>query len=173
MERVEYGPLFLTDVAAVKLPQDWTAFFEKRAGVPTAGLLGTSALMNYRVGLDYAHAQVYFDLGSTSKFPHFDVVGLTLRPEDDGGFTILGIADFEGKPSVPGLQPGDHLIAVNGIATFNSTMGQTWSMLRGSPGQERILTIERGGKRFDVVANVRHFLGETSEEKGRKPAWNY
>ncbi len=33
----------------------------KRAGVATAGLLGSNALLNYRVGLDYAHSTVYFE----------------------------------------------------------------------------------------------------------------
>ncbi len=80
-------------------------------------------------------------------FPDFDVIGLILRPEDDGRFTILGVADFEGKPSVPMvLQAGDHLVAVDGIPVHGSTMGQVWAMLGGTPGQERKLTIERGGQ---------------------------
>jgi C-terminal processing protease CtpA/Prc len=148
--------------------------FEKRAGISTAGLLGANTLMNYRVGLDYAHSTVYFDIGRLFNFPEFDVIGLILRPEDDGRFTILGIADYDGKPSVPegqnGVQADDHLVAVDGIPIPGATMGQVWSMLGGSPGTERTLTIERGGKQFTVVAKVRHFLGETDgkyESKGK------
>jgi hypothetical protein len=33
-------------------------------------------------------------------------------------------------------------------------------MLEGMPGQERKLTLERGGNQFTVVAKVQHFLGE-------------
>src|SRR5277367_3270067 len=99
VERIQYGPIFLTDVPLVACPKDWMAFFAKRAGVPTAGLLGANALINYRIGLDYAHSTVYFEIGRTFNFPDFDVVGLILRPEDDGRFTILGVADFEGKAS--------------------------------------------------------------------------
>ena len=164
LDRVQYGPLFLTDVAVVDLPKDWMAFFEKRAGIPTAGLLGANALRNYRIGLDYAHSTVYFDIGRTFNFPEFDVIGLILRPEDDGRFTILGIADYDGKPSVPqgqdGVQAGDHLVAVDSIPVPGSTMGQVWSMLGGEPGKERKLTIERGGKQFTVIAKVQHFLGD-------------
>lgn len=164
LDRVQYGPLFLTDVAVVDLPKDWMAFFEKRAGIPTAGLLGANALRNYRIGLDYAHSAVYFDIGRTFNFPEFDVIGLILRPEDDGRFTILGIADYDGKPSVPqgqdGVQAGDHLVAVDSIPVPGSTMGQVWSMLGGEPGKERKLTIERGGKQFTVIAKVQHFLGD-------------
>jgi hypothetical protein len=165
IDRVQYGPLFLTNVAIVEFPKDREDWFEKRAGMPTAGLLGSEALMNYRVGLDYGHSMVYFDIGRTFKFPDFDVVGLVLRPEDDTRFTIIGVADFDGKPSVPDVQAGDHLVAVDGIPVPDSTMGQVWSLLEGSPGQERKLTVERNGKQFNVTAQVQHFLGEMEEEK--------
>jgi hypothetical protein len=169
VDRQQYGPLYLTSVPVTRFPKDWEAFFDKRAGIPTAGLLGAQALLNYRVGLDYAHSTVYFDLGSTFKFPDFDVVGLVLHPEDDTRFTILGVADFDGKPSVSGVQPGDHLVSVDGIPVPDSTMGQVWSLLEGSPGQERKLVVERDGKQIAVTAVVHHFLGEVESDKG-KPA---
>jgi len=72
---------------------------------------------------------VYFEIGSTFKFPDFDVIGLVLRPEDDGRFTILGVADFEGKPSVPEVQAGDRLVAVDSIPVAGNTMGQSGQCL--------------------------------------------
>jgi len=168
VDRVQYGPLFLTNVPFVSSPKTFMDFFAKRAGIPTAGLLGVDALQNYRVGLDYAHSTVYFDIGRTFNFPEFDVVGLVLRPEDDGRYTILGVPDFEGKPAVDGVQAGDHLVAVNDIPVQGSTMGQVWSMLGGTPGQEKKLTVERSGKTLSVVANVMHFLGEVPDEKESK-----
>jgi hypothetical protein len=164
VDRVQFGPLFLTDVALVDLPKTGTDFLEKRAEIPTAGLIGSNMLLNYRVGLDYAHSTIYFDIGRLFNFPDFDVVGLILRPGMDGHYTILGVAEFEGKPSVEGVQAGDSLIAVDGIPVHGSTMGQVWSMLGGTPGMERDLTIERAGKEFPVVAHVRHFLGTLPEE---------
>ncbi len=167
VDRVQFGPLHFTDVPVVNLAGDAASQFKRRSSVPTVGLLGSDALLNYRVGLDYAHSTVYFDLGNTFKFPEFDVVGLTLRPEDDTRFTIIGIVDFEGNPSVltgdAGVQPGDHLLAVDGIPVPDSTMGQVWSLLEGTAGQERKLTIERGGKQMSVVAHVQHFLGEPAD----------
>jgi hypothetical protein len=172
VDRVHYGPLFLANIVVVDFPKDRMDFFAKRAGVPTAGLIGSNALLNYRVGLDYAHSTVYFEFGRMFNFPDFDVIGLTLRPENDGRFTILGAADFEGKPSEPtgpdGIQPGDHLIAVDGIPVQGSTMGQVWNMLGGTPGQQRKLTIERSGREFIIAATVQHFLGELPDEKERK-----
>ncbi len=169
VDRVQYGPLFLANVAVVDFPKDRMEFFEKRAGIATAGLIGSNALLNYRVGLDYVHSTVYFEFGRTFNFPDFDVVGLILRPEDDGRFTILGVADLEGKPSVPEVvQPGDHLMAVDGIPVGGSTMGQVWAMLGGTPGQERRLTIERGGRHGTVTARVQHFLAELPDENEKK-----
>ena len=172
VDRLQFGPLYLTSVPTTEFPKDVMDWFEKRAGVATIGLLGSNALLNYRIGLDYAHSMVYFDIGSTFRAPDFDVIGFTLRPEDDGRYTIVGIAEFEGKPSVPGppdgVQIGDHLIAVDGIPVSDSTMGQVWSLLEGTPGQERKLTVERNGNKFDVVAHVQHFLGEPPEEKDSK-----
>ena len=98
LDRLHYGPLFLANVAVVEFPKDRMDFFGKRAGVATVGLIGSNALLNYRVGIDYAHSTVYFEFGRMFNFPDFDVIGLILRPEDDGQFTILGVADFEGKP---------------------------------------------------------------------------
>ena len=172
LDRVQFGPLFLTNAAMVRFPNEKEEFFSKRAGVPTAGLLGSNALENYRVGLDYSHSMVYFDIGRLFNFPDFDVIGLVLRPEDDGRFTILGVADLDGKPSVPqepnGVQAGDHLVAVDDIPVRGVTMGEAWKMLGGTPGLERRLTIERSGKQFTVSASVQHFLAEAPDETNKK-----
>lgn len=168
VDRVQFGPLYLTDVPFVAAAQPIMDFFQKRAGMPTAGLIGSEMLLNYRVGLDYAHSTVYFDIGRMSRFPDFDVVGLVLRPEDDGGYTILRVVEFDGKPSILGVQGGDHLEAVDGIPVYGASMGQVWAMLGGTPGLERRLTIERAGKEFIVPANVQHFLGAVPEDEGKK-----
>jgi hypothetical protein len=165
LERLQYGPQFLSGAVMVSTPPDAGAILEKRAGIATAGLLGSNALLNYRIGIDYARKMAYFEIGTTFKAPDFDVVGLTLRPESDGRFTVIGVADFDGKPSVPEVQSGDLLISVDNIPTPGSTMGQVWSMLEGMPGQERKLTLARSGKQFTVAAKVQHFLGEPREEK--------
>lgn len=168
VDRVQFGPLFLTNVPMVSLSKPILEFFEKRAGMQSIGVLGSNMLLNYRVGLDYAHSTVYFDLGRTYKFPDFDVVGLVLHPEGDGRFSILGVAEFDGKPSVEGVQPGDHLVAVNDLVVRDATMGQVWSILGGEPGDQKKLTVERGGKEFTVSAAVEHFLGEVPDDRPGK-----
>lgn len=168
VDRVQFGPLFLTDAPFVAASKPVMDLFEKRAGMPTVGLLGSNMLLNYRVGLDYAHSTVYFDIGKMTRFPDFDVIGLVLRPEDDGRYTILKVAEFEGKPSVAGVQAGDELIAVDNIPVHVSTMGQVWAMLGGTPGQERKVTIDRAGKQFVAPAKVQHFLGALPDDEPKK-----
>ena len=164
LERMQFGPLFLSHVVVAQLPPSAASRpavrTEARASSTRDGSLSAEALLNYRVGLDYAHATVYFDIGRTVRFPDFDVVGLMLRPEDDNGFSILGVADSQGKSSVPGVQPGDRLLSIDETPVADFTLGQTWSLLQGAPGKERRLTVSREDKQFTVVARVQHFLGD-------------
>jgi hypothetical protein len=167
--KVEFGSATLTSVLAASFPGDNMDWFEKRAGTSTIGLIGADALLNYKVGLDYAHSTVY--LGQTSKFmfPDMDVVGLVLRPEPDGHYTILGVADYQGKPSVPELQKGDVLLTVDGGRATGATMGQVWSLLSGRPGTVRTLVIERGEKQMTVQAKVVSFLSTAKTPSVNKP----
>jgi hypothetical protein len=165
LPQVQYGNVKLTQVLAASFPGKSIDWFEKRAGVSTVGLIGADALLNYRVGLDYMHSTVYFDQTSKFNFPNMDVVGLILRPEADERYTIIGVADYQGKPSVPGVQKGDVLLTADGGRVTGATMGQVWSLLSGSPGSVKTLTIERGGKQLTVPAKVMPFL-ETQAAKG-------
>lgn len=172
LDRLQFGPLFLTNVAVTALTKNKVELQGRPEDVTVAGLVGVEALLNYRVGIDYAHSTVYFDIGRMFNFPDFDVIGLVLDAEYDGRFTILGVADCDGKPSVPGgadgVKPGDHLVAVDEIPVEGLSMGQVWSMLGGTPGKAKKLTIERTGKEFTVVAQVQHFLPE-AEDRDEKP----
>jgi hypothetical protein len=155
---LQYGGISLTDVGVASFPKEIMAWFEKRAGMATAGLIGGNGLLNYRVGIDYAHSTVYFEQTTKRRPPDMDVVGLVLRPEPDERYAIIGVASFEGKPSVPGVDPGDVLVAIDEVPAAGATMGQVWSLLGGSPGDVRTLTLERSGKQFTVKATVRRFL---------------
>jgi hypothetical protein len=172
IDRLQYGPLYLTGVAMVASEKYAVGLTDKHASPANVGVIGANALMNYRIGLDYAHSTVYFDIGRTFDFPEFDVIGLILRAENDSRFTILGVADIDGKPAVPkgedGVRAGDYLVAVGDIPVAGSTMGQVWSLLEGTPGQERKLTMERDGKQFTVIAKVQHFLAESEDNQSMR-----
>ena len=155
---IEYGPVKLAEVGFDTLPQAFMSFYRQRAGADTSGLIGGNALLNYRVGIDYAHSTVYFDERASYVAPGIDVVGLTLRPELDGRYTVIGVPEYEGKPAVPEAKAGDVLVAIDKVPAKGSTMGQIWSLLGGDPGETRVLALERDGKQFTVNATVRRFL---------------
>jgi hypothetical protein len=155
---VEYGPEKLNAVGVEELPQGFLAFYRQRAGADTSGLIGGNALINYQVGIDYAHELVYFQQRATYVAPGIDVVGLTLRPEPDGRYTVIGVPEYEGKPAVPDAKAGDVLVSIDKVPAKGSTMGQIWSLLGGDPGDTRLLTLERDGKQLTVNATVRRFL---------------
>ena len=159
---IEYGPVKLAEVGFDTLPQAFMSFYRQRAGAETSGLIGGNALLNYRVGIDYAHATVYFDQRGSYVAPGIDVVGLTLRPELDGRYTVIGVPEYEGKPAVPEAKAGDVLLMIDKVPAKDSTMGQIWSLLGGDPGETRVLTLERDGKQFTVNATVRRFLPVSS-----------
>jgi hypothetical protein len=155
---LQFGGIDLADIGFAALPKDWMDWFEKRAGMATAGLVGANALLNYRVGIDYSHSTVYFEQTSRHRPPEMEVIGLTLRPEPDGRYTVAGVADYDGKPSVPGVKPGDVLVSIDKTPAKGGTMGEIWSLLGGAPGEVRTLTFARDGKPFTVQATVHGFL---------------
>jgi hypothetical protein len=161
---VQYGPAELTQTVVAVFPDRVMKWLQQRAGIPIAGLMGANGFLDYQVGLDYARSTVYFNRTSTFVAPDMDVIGLILRPEADGRYTVAGDVDYDGKPSVPEVRKGDVLISVDGIRATGGTMGQVWSSLEGSPGQSRTLTLERDGKQFNVTATVRRFLAPKVEK---------
>lgn len=169
---LQYGGIQLSDVGVASFPKEVMSWFEKRAGMPTAGLIGANALLNYRVGIDYAHSTVYFDQASKQRAPEMDVVGLTLHPEPDGRYTVIGVSEFDGKPSVAEAKPGDVLVAIDKVPAKGGTMGQVWSLLSGSPGEARSLKLERDGKQFTVEATVHRFLSAEAKRTAKPRSAN-
>ncbi len=165
--QIQCGNVNLSNGVAVAFSKEALDWFQKRAGVPTIGLIGADVLLDYRVGIDYAHSTVYFKPVSKYAPPGLDVVGLTLRPEADGHYTVIGIADHDGKPSVPDVQNGDILMTVDSTRITGGTMGQVWSLLSGSPGDVRTLGLLRDGKPLTVKAMVYRFLPTSRAERKR------
>jgi hypothetical protein len=165
---LQCGTATLTGVLFAGFSDFMLKSFQEKAGAQTPGVLGGDAFRNYRVGIDYAHGVVYLDRVTNSTAASLDVVGLTLRPERDGRYTVIAVVDFNGKPSVPDVQVGDVLLGVDGAPATGATMGQVWSLLGGAPGEVRSLTVERDGKRFTVDATVRPFLVPEPREKANR-----
>lgn len=169
---LQIGSSTLQDVLIANLSSSTWKEFHEEPGPSTAGLLGGDALRNYRVGIDYAHGLLYLEQIAQAVPPGTDVVPITLHPEPDGRYTVLAIVDYEGKAGVPNVKAGDVLLGVDGAPVTGATLGQVWSLLGGTPGQNRTLTFERDGKRFTVATPVRRFLPAASKTPRKSPRRN-
>jgi hypothetical protein len=153
-----YGDISFPDVITVSFPAGRLDYFQKRAGIPTAGLMGAASLLNYRLGIDYRHSIVYFEHLTKPTNPEMSLVGITLRPEANGGYSILGVPLYKKQPAVAGIMKGDILLKVNDKDVNDLTMGMVWLLLHGTPGTIHKLTVGRGGKKFIVDAVTHCFL---------------
>jgi hypothetical protein len=134
------------------------AWYSRKAARPVNGFLGPNAFKSFRVEIDYAGGAVYFEKGAELNAFDMDLVGLTLRPEADGSYSVLGVSSKAGKPAVEGVEPGDMLLQVGDLKTAGATMGTVIDALRGKPGEGRTLVLERKGSKFTVEAKVMRFL---------------
>lgn len=161
---IRWGPVPLVGVAVVGLPKIFPngiglgTWYSQKTARPVDGILGPNAFKALRVEIDYAGGAVYFDKGAPVDISDMDLVGLTLRPEADGGYSVIGVAMKDGRPSVKGVEPGDRLLQVGDLKTNGATMGTVVDALRGKPGDIRRLVLERKGRQFSVEAQVLHFL---------------
>lgn len=135
------------------------AWYSRKAARQVNGFLGSNAFKAYRVEIDYAGGAVYFEKGAGPDDTHdMDLVGLTLRPEADGSYSVIGVVSKDGAPAVEGVEPGDILLKVGDLEATGATMGTVVDALRGKPGEIRALLLERNGKRFTAEAKVTRFL---------------
>jgi hypothetical protein len=148
------GPLRVREVGLLGLDQELFDWYSKKTAGQVVGFIGANVLKGFRLEIDYPNEMTYWEAGPAADAGDFDIVGLTLRPEGNGTFTVAGVATKEGKPTVDVVQPGDTLIRVDTLEAAGAKMGAVVNALRGNPGATRTLVIEREGKRLTVEAKV-------------------
>jgi len=161
---IQWGSVRLADVGIVGLPDffpggssvgDW---YSHKTARPVAGFLGPNAFKAFRVEIDYANGAVLFEKGAEFDSHDMDLVGLTLQPQEDGGYQVIGVARKNGNPAVEGIEPGDVLLKVEDLEVTGATMGAVVDALRGNPGDSRALEVQRGDQRLRVQAKVERLL---------------
>jgi hypothetical protein len=148
------GPLRVTDVALLGLDPTMFEWYSKKSAGSVAGFLGANVLKRFRLEVDYPNRMTYWHAGRLSEPNDLDIVGLTIRAEADGGYTIAGITTRDGTPTVDGVEPGDTLISVGPLTATKAPMGEVVAALRGKPGESRTLVVDRAGTRHTVEAKV-------------------
>ena len=160
MPEIKWGSVIFAEVGLVALPDSFplVVWYSRKSARPVDGILGPNVFKSCRVEIDYPGSAVYFKKGPESDFHDMDMVGLTLRPEMDGNYSIIGVAEKDGIPAVEGIESGDILVKVDDLPVKNATMGTVIDALRGKPGDTHHLIIKREGRQFEVVGTVKRFL---------------
>ncbi len=160
LPEILWGPVSLRNIGIVGVSEvspdgpslgEW---YSQKTARPVQGFLGPNAFKAFRVEIDYANNAVYFEKSADFDSHDMDIVGLTLRPEPDETYIVIGIAKKNGKPVVEGVEPGDVLLQVDDQRTTGATMGAVVDALRGRPGDVRVLVLERNGQQFRIEARV-------------------
>jgi hypothetical protein len=134
---------------------DW---YSKKTPEPVIGWIGGNVLKNFRVTFDFPRRTVYFERENKIDCYGLDQVGVTLETRDgQKGYFIAGVATKAGRPTVEGVVVGDRLVKIDDLDVSNATRGAIFSALHGIPGDTRVLTLERNGKRLEVTAKVNAF----------------
>ncbi len=148
------GTVTTTDVAVLGLTQQLFDWYSQKSAAAVAGFLGAELIARYRLEVDFPAQTCWWEPGPARASRDLDIIGLALRPEMDGSYTIAGVVSRAGKPVVEGVEPGDKLVRVGRLDTLHARMGDVIDALRGRPGEARELCLERGGRRVIVTAKV-------------------
>jgi len=161
---IQWGTLNISNAVIVGLPPFFTGridiatWYSQKTAHPVNGFLGPNAFKAFRVEIVYADSAVYFEKGAESDIHDMDIVGLTLRPLNDGKYQVIGVVKREGIPVIDGIESGDILLQIDDLTTTGATMGTVVDALRGKPGEIYVLKLERDGKPFTVEATVERIL---------------
>ncbi|MCX6558239.1 MAG: hypothetical protein NTW95_12555 [Candidatus Aminicenantes bacterium] len=142
------------ELAVLGLDQRLFDWYSQKSAGPVVGFLGAEFIARFRLEVDFPGQMTWWQPGPVPALRDLDIVGLTLRPENDGSFSVAGIVQRDGRPVVPGVQAGDRLLRVDGLDVAGATMGMVINALRGKPGARRVLLLERSGKPTTVKAQV-------------------
>ena len=148
------GSMPVHEIAVLGLDQALFDWYSEKSAAAVAGFLGGDVIARFRLEVDFPGQRCWWQPGSPRKARDLDIVGLTLRADGDGGYTVVGVVSRQGRSTLSGVQPDDRLIRVDGLEVMNAPMGAVVDALRGKPGATRALLIERGGKRIAVRATV-------------------
>lgn len=158
------GPLHLRSVGALAVGPghlipgniDLLDWYSRKNPVPVVGWIGGNVLQQFRLTIDYPNRTSYWQRQIIPGSGALEQVGVTLRYENHS-FAIAGVATRNGRATVTGVLPGDRLLKVDGLATDTATWGAIYHALHGKPGEMRLLTLERNGRRLVVSARVTAF----------------
>jgi hypothetical protein len=153
--QIQWGPLHIDQVGINEL---FGKSGHSLAAGDVAGGLGGNMLKSFRIDIDYANGVAYFDKSTAADADQLDMVGLIVRPESDGSYSVEKEIDLTADATKSSIAVNDRLVAIDGTPVANMTMGQLVKALSGTPGQTKELLLRHGENTYSVKAVVRRHL---------------
>ena len=153
------GDFVIRGPGAVTRPE---GTFERRMSgmmvAPIVGALAGNVLRQFRVEIDYAAGVTYFERTGKGDMEDLDLVGLTLGETPDHNVAVTAVSAAADKAVREQIKSGDLLRSVDGTSVAGLSLLQIVDRLRGKPGDEKKLELERDGKRFQLQAAVTRLM---------------
>ena len=139
----------------------WQAWGQGAPG-PVVGWLGGNVLCRYRLTIDYRNHVTYWRQITEPRTDELNAVGISLV-HTPTGYRVGGLVRRTGTTSARGIEVGDQLTAVNGQQAASMSRGTILEALHGTPGDHKLLTLDRDGKTINVDAMVNDYSDEVPE----------
>jgi hypothetical protein len=158
---IKWGTINFSDVIITGLPAifrnktDVGTNYSRKTALPVNGFLGPNIFKEYCIEIDYRNSILYFEK-VREKENEMDIAGLTIKPLNNGMYTIIGIMKKGNEKTC--IQPDDTIIQIGSMETTGATMGRVVDALRGKPGDKRTLIIKRGNNQVSAEISVQHIL---------------
>jgi hypothetical protein len=125
---------------------------------PIVGALGGNVLRQFRVEIDYAAGVTYFERNGKDDVEDLNLVGLTLGEAPNHTVSVTTVSAAADKTLRAQVRPGDLLRSVDGTSVAGLSLLQIVDRLRGKPGDEKKLELERDGKQYQIQAAVTRLM---------------
>lgn len=161
---IECGNLQLEKAGFVGVPKNPSGgkslgeWYSQKTIWPVVGFLGANVFKTCRVEIDYQNQSVYLEKIKEYDGNDMDLVPLAISPQRDSTFNVVGIASKNGNTLANGILKGDKILQIDSLKIKGNTMGTVMDALRGKPGDNRRIAVERGGKKMVVNAKVERVM---------------
>ena len=144
--------------AVSREPGTYEKSMSNAVGGSILGALAGNVLRQFRVEIDYAAQKTYFERTGSSGPDDLNLIGLSLSPGPGGSLRVTGVSPAADQAVRDQVQRGDLLRSVDGASIEGMSIMQVVMRLRGKPGEQKRLGLERDGKAFTLQAAVTRIL---------------
>jgi hypothetical protein len=122
------------------------------------GNIGNDVLRRLTLTLDASRHVAYLERNAATSVPTpSNRSGMYVQNDDRRFFDVVSV--LRGGPAdEAGLQAGDRITAIDGTPAAELTLDYVWRLLRGPPGEQHELTVERDGVKLSFNVTLQEIV---------------